>query len=221
MGGMSWYARPSWRLVGQLSADLFVLVWAVLCWAVGRVVDGAIRGLADPARAGGEAARSMEESFRSAARTAGQVPGLGGELRTPFDDAAARTAELAGALSRQAVQIEQVATLAGVLTFLLPVGLLVGLWLPRRIGFARRSAAARRYLDSSADLDLFALRAMATMPLDQLARISDDPVAAWRAGDRRVIEALADTALRREGLPLPRQGRRPTVDPAGGSTGSR
>ncbi|WP_158548188.1 hypothetical protein [Desertihabitans brevis] len=208
MAVMSWYARPSWRLAGQLAADLFVLGWALLWWGVGRLVDDAVSALAAPAREGGAAARSMEESFRAAARTAGQVPGLGGELRTPFDDAAARTAELAGALGRQAIQIEQLGTLAGVLTFLLPVALLVVLWLPRRVAFARRSAAARRFVDSTADLDLFALRAMATMPLDQLARISDDPVAAWRAGDRRVIEALADTSLRKEGLPLPRAGRR-------------
>ena len=41
------------------------------------------------------------------------------------------------------------------------------------------------------DLDLFALRAMANQPMHVLAAISDDPVRAWRSGDRRVIDALA------------------------------
>ena len=37
---------------------------------------------------------------------------------------------------------------------------LLVLWLPRRVRFVFRARAARRFLDSSADLDLFALRAL-------------------------------------------------------------
>jgi hypothetical protein len=44
---------------------------------------------------------------------------------------------------------------------------------------------------------------MATQPMPVLARISDDPVAAWRAGDRAVITRLAEVELRRAGLLLP------------------
>ena len=33
-----------------------------------------------------------------------------------------------------------------------------------------------------------------------IAKISDDPVAAWRRGDRQVINALAAVELRRSGL---------------------
>ncbi|MCT4574119.1 hypothetical protein N3930_45040, partial [Bacillus thuringiensis] len=69
--------------------------------------------------------------------------------------------------------------------------------------FHRRSAAAQRFIDSSADLDLFALRAMSTAPMARLATISDDPVRAWRQGDREVIDQLADLELRRCGLRFP------------------
>jgi hypothetical protein len=59
------------------------------------------------------------------------------------------------------------------------------------------------FLDSSADLDLFALRAMASQPMHVLAAISPDPVAAWRSGDRAVITRLAEVELHRSGLNLP------------------
>ncbi|SDE45559.1 hypothetical protein [Auraticoccus monumenti] len=198
---MSWYARPSWQLVRQVSADAFVVVWAVVWWLVARFVDQVVSALAGPAREAAATATQLQESFRGAAQTAGQVPGVGGDLRSPFDAAAEQLGGLAGTARGQAVLIEQLGDLTGVLVFVLPVAILVALWLPRRLRFAARSRAARRFVDSPADLDLFALRAMATMPLDQLAKISDDPVAAWRAGDRQVIASLAETALRREGLP--------------------
>jgi hypothetical protein len=77
------------------------------------------------------------------------------------------------------------------------------LWVPIRVAFIRRATAARRFLDSTDDLDLFALRAMARQPLHLLARISDDPAGAWRRGDRDVIAELASLELRSEGLRAP------------------
>ena len=84
-----------------------------------------------------------------------------------------------------------------------PGRLLVAVWLPRRIRFYRLAKAAQHFLDEGADLDLFALRAMATQPMHVLAGISRDPVAAWRAGDRSVIDRLAEVELRRSGLRMP------------------
>jgi len=79
------------------------------------------------------------------------------------------------------------------------------LWLPRRVAFARRAGAARRHLDTAADLDLFALRAMARQPMHRLARVSDDPVAEWRRGDPARVRALADLELRDMGLRVPKR----------------
>ena len=50
------------------------------------------------------------------------------------------------------------------------------------------------------DLDLFALRALATQPVHVLARVADDPAGAWRAGDAEVVSRLADLELRAVGL---------------------
>ena len=84
------------------------------------------------------------------------------------------------------------------------------LWVPIRIAFVRRAAAAQRFVDADEDLDLFALRALARQPLHVLARIDDDPAGAWRRGDQPVIHALAALELREEGLRPP--ARRPDVD---------
>ena len=93
--------------------------------------------------------------------------------------------------------------LLGWLVFLIPVVLLLVLWLPARIRFFLRARAAQRFLDADADLDLFALRAMVVQPMHVIAKISDDPVAAWRRGDKEVIHALAAIELRRSGLVPP------------------
>ncbi|NNH54440.1 hypothetical protein HLB15_19615, partial [Promicromonospora citrea] len=50
------------------------------------------------------------------------------------------------------------------------------------------------------DPALLALRALANQPLRALARVTDDPVAAWRSGDEDTIRALADLELRSLGL---------------------
>ncbi len=115
--------------------------------------------------------------------------------------------------------IERLAILGGVLTFLMPVAIVVALWLPRRVRFYRESTASQRFLDSQADLDLFALRAMASQPLHVLAGISDDPARAWRERDQRVIAQLADVELRRSGMKVPDRLRpAPPVGEVGGST---
>ena len=62
----------------------------------------------------------------------------------------------------------------------------------------RTSGGYRSY--SEADLDLFALRALANRPLPRLTEISPDPVEAWRRGDSEVVRALAALELRSIGL---------------------
>jgi hypothetical protein len=103
-----------------------------------------------------------------------------------------------------ATTVERVALVLGLVVALVPIVIVVALWLYVRIGFARRASAAQRFIDASADLDLFALRAMATQPMSALARISDDPAGAWRRQDTAVIRELATLELRDQGLRPPR-----------------
>ena len=200
---MGIYARRPWRFLGQVSADVFVLVWTVAWWIIGRAADRAILNVASPARDTATAAGKLSTQFTQAAEQAARVPGVGGQLRQPFDAAAGSLTDVIAAANRQVGSIERLADLMGWLVFLVPVTILLVLWLPRRIGFFVRARAAQRFLDSSADLDLFALRALASQPMHVLAGISPDPVAAWRTGDATVIHKLAEVELRRSGLRMP------------------
>ena len=91
----------------------------------------------------------------------------------------------------------------GVAVALIPILVVLMFYLPLRIRFIRRATAGQRYLDAGADLDLFALRAMAHQPLHVLARIDADPAGAWLRGDAAVIDHLAGLELRSVGLRPP------------------
>ncbi|MGO1973172.1 MAG: hypothetical protein ACTH2Q_09460 [Propionibacteriaceae bacterium] len=200
---MAIYARRPMRLLAQLGADLFVLGWGIVWWFIGRFTDATIRTVAEPARRTAEAADGVVEELRSAGEQAGRVPGVGDGLRTPLDGAADQVEAIAESARAQVQSIEHLAGVTGWLVFLIPVSVLVAIWLPQRIRFFLRARAAQRFIDSQADLDLFALRALANQPMHRLAKVSADPVAAWRSGDRSVIDELARMELRRAGLRPP------------------
>lgn len=197
------YAQRRGQLATQLVTDLAVALWAGVWAAAGVVVDGSVSALAGPARDTARTARDLAGQLGEVATSAGQVPGLGDQLRRPLDAASGSLGDVVAAADAQAATIERLAAVLGWLVFLIPVTTVLLVWLPRRVRFVRRARAAQRFIDAQADLDLFALRAMANQPMHVLAGISDDPVGAWRAGDRRVIDALAEVELREAGLLLP------------------
>lgn len=200
---MSWYAASSWRTVRQVTSDVFVVVWAVGWWLVSRAVHRAIAALAEPARTAGGAAQKMADDFRAAGDSVGSVPGAGPGLRAPFDRAAESMLTVVGSAADQVTAVERVADITGLVTVAIPVLIVVVIWLPVRLRFAANARASAAFIDTAADLELFALRAIATQPMPVLARISDDPVRAWRDGDRAVINRLAEVELERAGLRLP------------------
>ncbi len=93
----------------------------------------------------------------------------------------------------------------GIAVALIPILIALAVYLPPRIRFVRRATAGKRFLDSTADLDLFALRAMTNQPLHVLARVSDDPAGGWRDRDPDVVRRLAELELRDCGLHAPRE----------------
>lgn len=200
---MALYARRPWRFLGQLSGDLFVVLWGVAWWFVGSFVHTSIDAVADPARQTATTIEQLAENVRDAGTQTSQVPGLGDQLRRPFDAAAESLGGLTASANAQVASVERLATIVGWLVFLIPVTVLVAIWLPRRLRFVLRARAGQRFVDSDADLSLFALRAMTSQPMHVLARISDDPVQAWRAGDTDVINRLAEVELHRLGLRMP------------------
>lgn len=197
---MGFYARPSWRLARQVTSDVFVVGWGIAWWLVSRAIDGIIRALAVPARAIADGAGSVSRSLGDAAGSAGDIPIAGDKLRQPLDAAAGQLDQIVRSAREQAAAIDQTATWTGWLVFLIPVLIMAALWLPARIRFFLQQRAAQRFIDDAADLDLFALRAMATQPMSQLARVSPDPVREWREGNSEVIGQLAALELRRAGL---------------------
>lgn len=202
---MSFYARPSWRLLRQVSADVSVVVWTIVWWLVARGIHASVSALATPSREVARATEELQNRLRDGAAQVDGLPLLGDQLRQPFDGAATGLADVVAAANSQVTSIEQLAQILGVVVFVLPVSLVLVAWLPARLRFFATARAARRFIDSSADLDLFALRAMANQPMHVLARISDDPVADWRAGNRTVIDRLAAVELDRAGLSMPKR----------------
>ena len=200
MGAMTWYARPSWRLLRQVTADLFVLGWTVGWWLVSRLVGGTIRALAVPARQVGQVTFDLQRNLGEAAEQAAGVPWVGTNLRQPFDAMAATLDGLVASANGQVEAIERVATLVGAVTFASPVLLLVVLWLPARLRFASRARAARDLAQHPNGTELLALRALTNRPLRALAPVAPDPMAAWRAGDPDVIGRLADLELAASGV---------------------
>lgn len=200
---MHLYARPSWKLTRQIVSDAFVLVWGVGWWFTGQAADALIRAIAEPARQTSAAAEAMRRSLSDAAGSVATLPVAGSTLRQPLDAAAAGLADIVNSANQQVASIETVATFTGWLVFLIPVLSVIAFWLPGRLRFVRNSNAAARFIDAQPDLELLALRALATQPFHELAKISDDPVAAWRTNDGAVINALAELELRRAGLTRP------------------
>ena len=213
VAAMGIYAKRPAKMIGQLVGDGFVVLWTI-GWAIVAIFAyRVIEVLATPARETARTATRLAENFRQAAAEAAKVPVAGEQFRRPFDSAAVTLGNLIDSANDQVASIERLALIVGWLVFLIPVSIVVAFWLPRRIRFYRQARASQVFLDSLADLDLFALRAMAAQPLYVLAEISDDPVQAWRSGDREVINKLAEIELKRNGLRLP-ETLRPVTDEA-------
>ncbi|MGH3431462.1 MAG: hypothetical protein ACRDQB_01355 [Thermocrispum sp.] len=204
---MQLYAQTPGRRAWQLTGDVFLVVWTVgwglFAWGLHR----ATASLAGPGRSLERAGDDMSGHLREAGDTASGVPVVGGRLSTPFEGAGDASQALAAAGRQQQQAVADVALLLGISAFVVPVVLALLLWLPSRVRYVRRATAARRLLDSAADLDLFALRALAHQPMHLLARVSDDPVAAWRERDQQVVTDLARLEVRAAGLRMPDTGR--------------
>jgi hypothetical protein len=191
------YAETAGLRARQVLGDLAVVAWtAAWVWAgvtLYRLVDKLAVPGARLEQAGGGFAGDVAEIQQKV----GRVPLVGGELQGPFGRLAGVGQTLADAGATQQQVVHQLALWLGVLVAAVPIVALLLAWLPRRVAWAREAGAASRLRLAGADLELFALRAVANRPLRQLHRVTPDPAGALRAGD---YEALADLELRALGL---------------------
>ena len=197
------YALSPARRARQIAADLAVLAWCAAWGWAAWVVHGLVLELAAPARSLQRAVADLGTAMTDAGTTMAQVPFAGAQLQQVFARIAGVGAEAGAAGAEFETTVGRLALALALVTGLAPALGLGIPWLVQRVRFTRRATAARAFLDSEADLDLFALRAMANQPLPRLAAITPDPVGDWRRGDTRVVHALAGLELRSLGLRAP------------------
>jgi hypothetical protein len=200
---MKLYADTPGRRMRQVAADGFVLLWvASWVWAARQVHD-TVALLTAPANSLTSAGDSVHGALTGAGDQAARIPVVGQDFASWLDRAAGSGTSLRDAGTSMASTVETVALWLALVTALVPIVIVAGVWLWVRVRFVRAATTAQRFIDSSDDLDLFALRALANQPLTALAKISDDPAGAWRRGDREVVRALATLELHDEGLRPP------------------
>ena len=194
------YSEIPSRGFRQFLGDLWLLAWSALSVWIALKIHDLVMNLAAPGLALVSGATNLADSMTDASEKVGSVPLVGGALAQPFDAMSGAASFLASAGQAQVDAVSALATFLQWAIIVLAILPLASIWIPMRLAFIRRASAARRFVDASADLDLFALRAMARQPLHLLARIDDDPAGAWRRGDTRVIYELAALELKAEGI---------------------
>ena len=200
---MKLYADLTGRRTLQILSDVGVLAWVALWAWVGRAVHDATTRLAAPGYTLQGAGSGFRDQMARAGQSVSDVPLVGDSLAEPFQRAGNAGTSIEQAGKDLVSAVDSLALLLGWVTALVPIVLVVFVWAVLRGRFIRRATAAQRFIDEAADLDLFALRAMARQPMSRLARVCDDPAGAWRRSDPEMIRALAVLELRDSGLRPP------------------
>ena len=200
---MKIYSDLPVRRTLQISGDILLVLWIWLWVSIADTVHDATLGLAKPGRQIDESATGLAGQLRDAGESISRVPIVGDDVQKPFDGAGGAADNLAAAGRAQVEAVQTLAFWLGIAVALIPVLIALAVYLPPRVRFVRRATAGKRFLDSAADLDLFALRAMTNQPLHVLAGVSDDPAGDWRDRDLDVVRCLAQLELRDCGLRAP------------------
>ena len=200
---MKLYADLPGRRTLQILSDVGLLGWIALWAWVGRLVHDSTLALAAPGRQLESAGSGFRDRMNRAGDTVQDLPIVGDRVADPFRDASGAGTTIEQAGTDLVTAVEQLAQILGWVTALIPIVIVALVWAALRGRFVRRASAAQRFIDSAADLDLFALRAMARQPMRKIARVSDDPTGAWRRGEEQTIRALALLELKDTGLRPP------------------
>lgn len=194
---MKLYAETPGLRTRQLVGDLAVLAWTAAWVAAGVALYRLVEKLAVPGERVEQAGSSFAGDIAEIQQKVGRLPVVGGELQDPFGRLAGVGRTLAAAGVTQQEVVHQLALWLGVAVAVVPIVVLLLVWLPRRVSWAREAGAASRLRMDGADLELFAIRAVANRPLRDLHRVTPDPAGDLRAGE---YQALADLELRALGL---------------------
>ena len=197
------YARPSWQLARQLSADLFVLLWVLLSWMTAGIAVASIRAVATPSEFAEQRLKEISQTITNSADKIGEVPLVGESLSSPLSDIGTEVSSLQSGAAAQVQSIHQTATTIGWVVFLIPVVTVLLLWLPWRLRFVRSAASVVKLQPGPHAAELLAWRALAHAPLTKLQQISTDPLGAIKDGDQEAIHRLAQFEAHRHGVRYP------------------
>ncbi|HSO54025.1 MAG TPA: hypothetical protein VL330_15055 [Actinomycetes bacterium] len=194
---MKLYAETAGLRVRQLLTDVGVLAWTALWVAAGMTLYRLVEKLAVPGARVEQAGSNFAGDVAEIQQKVGRLPVVGNELQGPFGRLSGVGRTLADAGATQQEVVHQLALWLGVVVAAVPIVVLLLVWLPRRVAWSREAGAASRLRLDGADLELFALRAVANRSLRELHKATPDPAGDLRAGE---FEALADLELRALGL---------------------
>ena len=197
---MKLYADRLSTAVPQLLTDIAVVLWVYLWVRAGFWVHDMVARLGVPGAKLESAGGGIADNLADAGGKVGQVPLVGDDLVKPFTGAADAARALADAGRQQQEVVGRAAVIVALVAVAVPLALVLFGWLPRRLGWMRRAGVAAAVRDAPAGRDLLALRALASQPLDRLARLGPDVAQSWRNGDPGAVDALAELELSRLGL---------------------
>jgi len=201
MSRLTLYSEVPRQRARQIASDVVVvLLIAFFAW-VGTVVHDTVASLSVLASGVKEAGLTIEGGFTSVADAVGDVPlvgeAIGNAIAGAGDGTGGNLAEL-GQSGEDA--INQLATILGWTTALLPILVLLAVAVPRRVRRVRHMSVARSVLGGLDDAErrrYLAMRAAFGLPYDELLHFTRDPIGDLVAGrhDALVAAALADVGL--------------------------
>ena len=202
---MKLYADDRDRLLRQVVFDTVTALWVVGWLLLARRVHTTVVSAQGGSRRLESGATDMSGRMTQAGDSLSRVPLVGGSLRQPFTDAADAAAQVSLAGHDLTIGIGRLATLLAWLVASAPIALALLVWAYVRLRYARDAGRAGRLLATPGGRDVLALQALATASPAVLARVDDEPAAAWRSGDDAVIRRLAAVRIRSLGLRAPRE----------------
>ncbi|WP_088316998.1 hypothetical protein [Kineosporia sp. R_H_3] len=194
------YSSSPLRALLQVGADVAVVVWSWFWVRFAMAVDDAVRSVGDVGYRVQGGAAGIKDGLDGAADQAGQVPLVGDTFGKPFTAAGGAAQTIADAGRDLGDRVTGLALPLALVVALAPVLSVVLLWLPARYRFARRAGETAALAAMPGGQSLLALRALATRPVHDIARISPDAVEAWRRDDADVVARLAALEQRRAGV---------------------
>ncbi len=197
---MKLYADRLPTAVRQLLTDIVVVLWVYLWVRAGMWVNDMVEKLGVPGAKLESAGGGIADNLSDAGSKVGRVPLVGDQLVKPFEGAASAARSIAEAGQQQQEIVDQMAIIVALVAVAVPFALVLFLWLPLRLRWMRRASVAATVRDQPAGRDLLALRALASQPLDKLAKLGPDIAQSWRNGDAAAVDSLAELELKRLGL---------------------